>query len=295
MVATGRWRERLSLAGSIILGAVLLIAAIGKAMDPVLFVEQIRQEGLDVVLGANSVMLIALALEAGLGVALILGVRNFWTVIPASALVVFFLFLTGRNYWLVAQGLRDPESDCGCFGLLFDRTASEAFWQDLALLVVPMVMILLGGNWKSWKPRYAAMAVALLAAMATVFYAVAVEGLPPTPVGPPPTAIISGGEFGRTDDFVLYVDGIPMDGARVFHSEASLQFLIVIDDRREVYLLDAKRNTVGTLPRQVLGDSADGGLTLDSKTQPAEAATFEVGSLGLEFRIDDQLYEMRAR
>ena len=138
----GRWKEYAGTAGAVLLGMVFLVATYSKAWNPDdfgAFVDQIRQEELDFLFTAVQVALIALALEAGLGTALLLGVRHLAVLLPTAVLVVFFLFLTGRNYWLVSQGLREPGS-CGCFGSLIERTPAEAFWQDL-LLMVPLTLL----------------------------------------------------------------------------------------------------------------------------------------------------------
>ena len=119
--------------GGAFLGIVLLVAVWAKALDPAAFVEQIHTEGLDgFLLPAQAVALIALALEAGLGLALVLGVRRKWVLVPATLLVAFFLFLTGRSWWLAAHGLRTDAASCGCFGNLVQRTPAEAFRQDAA-------------------------------------------------------------------------------------------------------------------------------------------------------------------
>src|SRR6476619_3750313 len=94
-------------AAGALLGVVLLAAVWGKALDPAAFAEQIRIEKLDVLLSAGTVALIALALETALGIALLLGVRRLWVLVPAGLLVAFFAFLTGRAWWLSAHGLRD--------------------------------------------------------------------------------------------------------------------------------------------------------------------------------------------
>lgn len=130
--------------GSVFLGAILLVGAWAKAIHPSAFVEQIGTEGLDFLLPASAVAMIALALEAGLGTALVLLVRRLWILIPTALLVVFFLFLTGRTYYLTSQGLVDPAAGCGCFGNLVERTPAQAFWQDLALLVPALLLAFLG-------------------------------------------------------------------------------------------------------------------------------------------------------
>jgi energy-coupling factor transporter transmembrane protein EcfT len=128
----------------IVLGAVLLVAVWGKALDPSAFAEQIRAEKLDFLFSAPAVALIALALEAGLGLALLLGMRRLWVLIPSVLLVAFFLVLTGRTWYLTAHGLQTETAGCGCFGNLVQRTPAEAFWQDLLLLVPPLFLAFLG-------------------------------------------------------------------------------------------------------------------------------------------------------
>lgn len=130
--------------GGLVLGAVFLIAVWGKALDPSAFADQIRLEGLDFLLSAQAVALLALALEAGLGLALLLGMRRKWVLIPTALLVLFFLVLTGRNWYLTAQGLRTESAGCGCFGNLVQRSPAEAFWQDLLLLVPPLALAFVG-------------------------------------------------------------------------------------------------------------------------------------------------------
>src|SRR4030095_4470812 len=125
------------------LGGVLLFAVWTKVLDPASFAEQIHVEGLDFALPAQGVALIALALETGLGLALLLGLRRSWVLVPAALLVAFFLSLTGRAWWLAAHGLR-ADASCGCFGNLIQRTPAEAFWQDLSLLVPPLLLAFLG-------------------------------------------------------------------------------------------------------------------------------------------------------
>src|ERR1700730_17925778 len=80
--------------------------------------------------------LLALMFEAGIGLALLLGVRRLWVLVPALLLAAFFVSLTGRSYWLAAHGVKDAAASCGCFGNLVQRSPAEAFWQD-ALMLVP--------------------------------------------------------------------------------------------------------------------------------------------------------------
>lgn len=130
--------------GGAFLGGVLLFAVWAKALDPAAFADQIRLEGLDFLLSAQAVALIALALETGLGLALLLGVRRKWVLIPSVLLVAFFLFLTGRAWYLTAHGLRSEAESCGCFGNLVQRTPEQAFWQDMLLLVPALALSFVG-------------------------------------------------------------------------------------------------------------------------------------------------------
>lgn len=163
-----RWLGRLGTLGGVFLGAVLLVAVWAKALDPAAFAEQIRIEGLDFLLSAQTVALIALALEAGLGLALFLGVRRLWVLVPATLLVAFFTFLTGRAWWLSAHGLRQAES-CGCFGNLVQRTPAEAFWQDLLLLVPALLLSFLGREHAGRFPAVRVAVVATAAAAVALF------------------------------------------------------------------------------------------------------------------------------
>lgn len=138
------WQRTVGAAAAVFLGAVLLFAAYAKAIDPEAFAEQMRTEGLTFGLPAIALALAALALEAGLGTALVLAVRRLWVLVPAALLTVFFLFLSGRNWWLTETGRRAPDASCGCFGNLVERTPAEAFGQDLLLLGLPVLLAFLG-------------------------------------------------------------------------------------------------------------------------------------------------------
>ena len=130
------WLTVLGTLGGMFLGAVFLVAAWAKTLDPAAFATQIELEGLDFLLPAPAVAFIALALEVFLGAALLFWVRRPYILWPSAALVVFFLFLTGRTYWQDLQGtLPDDAASCGCFGNLVERTPAEAFWQDMLLMV----------------------------------------------------------------------------------------------------------------------------------------------------------------
>lgn len=163
------WRRAVGILGAMVLGAVLLFAAGAKALDPAAFAESITVQGLDFALSATALALAVLALEAGLGTALVLAVRRLWVLVPAALLVVGFLAITAREWYLVSHGLRDPAASCGCFGNLVDRTPAEAFWQDLLLLGVPLALAFVGrrgGAGRRFPPVRTALAVVAAAAVA---------------------------------------------------------------------------------------------------------------------------------
>ena len=143
------WARVLGYLGAAFLGRVLLVAAWAKALDPLAFAQQIHGEKLDFLLSAHTVALLALGLEVGLGAALLLGVRRLWVLVPAVLLVAFFLFLTGRTYWLAAHGVTPDAAGCGCFGNLVQRSPAAAFWQDLLLLVPGLALAFLGRRGRS--------------------------------------------------------------------------------------------------------------------------------------------------
>ena len=168
--------RRLGVAGGLVLGAVLLFAAYAKALDPAAFAEQIVAEGISPVSLSFAAALFALALELGLGSALLMGVRRLWVLAPAASLVAFFLFLTGRAWWNAAHGLGEATA-CGCFGNLVDRTPAEAFWQDLLLMAPALVLAFLGRD-AGVRPPWRRLAVVAAVTVVGVAFAAAAPGLP---------------------------------------------------------------------------------------------------------------------
>lgn len=171
--------------GGAFLGAVFLFAAWAKAIHPTLFVEAIGSRGLTfepLGLTAGAVALLALALEAGLGALLLLGVRRLWVLVPAALLVAFFLFLTGQDYYRSLAGIEVEASSCGCFGALVERTPAEAFWQDLALLAPALALAFVGRKRSRGRGARAVppvrTAVGALAAVAVVVLAWKAPALP---------------------------------------------------------------------------------------------------------------------
>jgi hypothetical protein len=180
--AKGRQRllsgRLLGTAAGVALGLILLVGAWSKALDPHAFAEQIEIEGLDFLFSSKTVAFIALAIEAALGTALVLGIRRLWILIPTAALVVFFLFLTGRTYWYFAHGQLDEIASCGCFGALFERTPAEAFWQDLALLVPSLLLAFLGRSGSAPTTPRLRLAVTVVVTLGALLFAWRAPQLP---------------------------------------------------------------------------------------------------------------------
>jgi len=131
------WLGRSGYLGGALLGAVLLVAAYAKAIDPEAFAQQIRGEGLAPFGPPFGWAIAMIALEVGLGVALLLNLRRRTVLWVATLLVALFVFLTARTYWRATHGgiSAADAASCGCFGNLVERTPAEAFWQDLLMLV----------------------------------------------------------------------------------------------------------------------------------------------------------------
>ena len=171
------WRAFAGYMGGLLLGLVLLVAAWAKLLDPSSFASTITSEGLDFLLSAHTVALVAIGLEVGLGVALVLGVRRWWILWPSVLLVLFFLFLTGRAYWRELQGILPDDTGCGCFGNLVERTPAEAFWQDLFLLGIPLLLAFVGRTRGAGFPRMRAAVTGALT-IGAVLFAIKAPDLP---------------------------------------------------------------------------------------------------------------------
>ncbi len=175
------WRGKVGYLGGLLLAAALLVAAYAKAIDPEAFAQQIRREGL-ALLGAPFTWAVGvIALEVGLGVALVLNLRRRSVLTVASVLVALFVFLTARTYWRATHGGLSAEeaASCGCFGNLVERTPAEAFWQDL-LMLVPALALAWIGRPGLQRGRWRAVAASLsgLAALAAGAFAWLAPGLP---------------------------------------------------------------------------------------------------------------------
>ena len=288
-----RWKKHAGTAGAVLLGAVFLVAAGGKAWIPDdfgAFIDQIRQEQLDFLFTATQVALIALALEAGLGTALLMGVRHLGILLPTSALVVFFIFLNGRNYWLVSQGLREPGS-CGCFGSLIERTAAEAFWQD-SLLMIPLTLLCFRRRRKSEGIPRKRLVLAMLAALAVSFWASRSPDIDFIEAAHRFGSLAETSRFVPSQDYSLTIDGQLEEQARIYESEGASAFLIQVPRLDGRLLMDLRSSTVRRIdPDSVRTVSGDALELLDSP-QEGEEAPFTPGGGGVRFELGGRTFKL---
>ena len=285
----------LSLVGAFVLGAILVVATIGKLGDPIVFVELIHNEGLDFLFSANTVALLALAIETFLGLALLLGVRSIWIVAPSTALVAFFISLTAWSYYLAISGQRDASYDCGCFGVFLHRNAVQAFWQDLPLLGLPLILVLLDRK-ALWRPfAQWKVSVSLAGAVAVLAYAVYGVGLPTAPLpGSGPEVKSEVLTFQPNGQFELLVGGEPDADGRVLECAETLQLILISKALPKPLLLDIRGSKVMELDEQAQpADSGEVRLPREPASQPI--GSFSVGSEGLSFEYDGQEFALRNR
>jgi hypothetical protein len=268
----------------------MIIVTIGKVADPVLFVEQIREEGLEILLSANMVAVIALTWETLVGLALFVGIRNYWVVIPTTVLSAFFLFLTGRTYLQVLTGQREESYDCGCFGIFLQRTATEAFWQDLFILVPPLIIMLLDRDslrkplpkWRTW--------ISILGTLVLAVYTIVWAGLPQT-----------GGYHSSQVDvassqFSLFVDGQEIGDAEIFGSDFILKFVAVSSATDESALvIDIQKSSISLIDINAIKRNNDGSIVIDESIPEEILGKFDIGAQGLSFNYMGKLFEMRSR
>ncbi len=275
--------------GAVVLGAVLLVAAAAKAWEPGAFLEQVRLEGLDFLLPGAVVVVLALALEVGLGVALLLAGRHALTLIPSALLVVFFLFLTGRNYWLVARGERDPEAACGCFGSLVERTAAAAFWQDLFLLIPPLMVAFIG--WRRQRlPRFR-LAAGLVAALLMAGFTASSQELHFAAVANEIASLETDRSFHLSTGYQLRVGDRSAPGARIYQSEGSVE-LLVIGGQLPPLLIDPVSERYFFLEETAVRQEADR-MRISDGEERRDGGSFSIESGGIVFTIEGKEYLLR--
>lgn len=287
------WQRVLGTAGAVILGTVLLVAAWAKAIEPLAFIRQIRIEGLDFLLSAQMIALIALGLEVWLGVLLVMGVRRLWVMIPAAVLVAFFLFLTGRNYWMVSAGLRPADSSCGCFGTLIERTPAEAFWQDL-LLLMPSLLLAFWGPTVSRSLPTVRLFAASIAALAVIVFTLRNPDLPYAELATRPPVDMQLEDFQPVEDYALLIEDHESSEARIYYSEPSATFLISAPELPHPLLLKPKENTVEAVVQGEVRPGEGGDIDLAPGTLLVAQGEFSIVEGAVTFQIDGRTVKLTA-
>lgn len=129
---------------ALVVGSYLLYGVYGKGLDAPGFAAGLETKGLTGGLPPLVVAYAGLALEALLGVLLVLNVRRMWVLVPTLLLVCFFMSVTGKDWWDAEHGNAAESASCICFGNVMQRTPKEAFLQDLAFMFVPALLAFLG-------------------------------------------------------------------------------------------------------------------------------------------------------
>ncbi len=133
--ALGRFGPWVGYLAAFILGAVLLIAAFAKGLDPALFADGLGKLGFVPQSLTTYAALGAVAFEAALGLALVLNIRTKPVLAITLLTFVFFTAVVIREMYLPAS----EQSSCGCFGNLVERTPRQALIEDLIFVVLSLV------------------------------------------------------------------------------------------------------------------------------------------------------------
>jgi hypothetical protein len=280
-----KWKSILGSIGARFLGLVLLVAAGAKALEPGAFAEQIRLEQLDFLFSVRTVTLIALALEVGLGTVLILGIRRLWVLFPATLLASFFLFLTGRNYWLVMNGLRDEDAACGCFGSLIERTPGAAFGQDLFLLLVPLSLAYIGREVSHRGFPWRRLLAAGFLVIGVIVYVGGNSDLQFVEMAAEIAGESGEERFVSNDDYLLVLEGSDVPEAEIYHSQESVTFLVLSPQLSAAAVLKVRSGSVETITQEMIFRREDGSIILSSESVFHPEGEFEVDGEGISFTV----------
>jgi hypothetical protein len=116
----------------IVLGGILLAAAVVKGIDLQIFAMQIRQYGIlpDITGLTHGAAWGMVVVEAVIGAALLVNWRPRLMLAGFCALMLFFI---AALIWAIVQG---GVADCGCFGPAAQRSPREALVEDIVLLLI---------------------------------------------------------------------------------------------------------------------------------------------------------------
>jgi hypothetical protein len=208
--------------------------------------------------------------------------------------VALFLAITGRTYWLVVTGQIDNTYDCGCFGVFLKRTATEAFWQDLFLLVPPLVMCFVARGaetkWPSWR-----FWVGVLSGILVVVYTVVTAGMPSEEMSAVEETAAESAPFVLTQDYALVIGDEEDTTAQIFQSDTALQMIVFSNRIPGPLILDLRKNLIFGVSSEMIDRRGKDSLDLPSLSGAKELGVFQVGSGGLSLSLDDQKIEIRGR
>ncbi|UCF67020.1 MAG: hypothetical protein JSV80_14740 [Acidobacteriota bacterium] len=150
---------------------VLLVSAWTKAVDPHGFAAQIAREGLLSASLASPVALLVVAVEAAVGLSLLLLVLRVPVLLIATAMMLGFWLLAGWQYLYPP----DDPSSCGCFGNLVQQSPG----QHLLANTLFVALSLLAWRAKRRGPMAAAQkAIPLLGLIAAALFTASAPRLP---------------------------------------------------------------------------------------------------------------------
>jgi len=129
-VRQGRWVEPFGRVGRFLVGAVFVVAAGSKALDPAAFARQIAGHGWLPEAWTPAVAIALIAVELLLGSALVLAVASRAAAALIAGLLLLFVGVMAEA-WLTGR-----QVDCGCFGALVERGPGEVVLEDLGLLAL---------------------------------------------------------------------------------------------------------------------------------------------------------------
>ena len=120
-----RGMSKLGAIAGYLLGAVLVLGAYAKGIDPHGFADRLRDLSVPARIAYPGAVVVV-AFEAGLGAALLGGSRHPLVLLASSATFVMFV---GIVAWQLVRP--DGTAVCGCFGHLLERTPRQALYEDV--------------------------------------------------------------------------------------------------------------------------------------------------------------------
>lgn len=163
-------RELLGYSAAFLVGAALLVAAWSKSADPQGFATQMIRDGMAPAWGGMFLALAVVALEWGLGVALVIGLRRPLVLGVSTLLMAAFL---GIAVFELVFPPEDPSS-CGCFGNFVQQDPVQHATTNGVLFLLSL-LAWLGRSSAPGRKRWIA---SIAAAVLGFAFAVAAPSLP---------------------------------------------------------------------------------------------------------------------